>query len=541
MTKIASVRAYGAVDGDADELPTVTLRDVELISSGGPYFGTGSPPEGDYFDAEFITKLAEETALLVDEYGEWKGVGKIGHSAAQKLLAESGLADDELPALGHMANVRAIETDDGAVKAVADFHRVPRAFGQLVKSGGYRTRSAEIGRVTSQTDGKKHVIITALSWLGAKAPAIRTLDDVVALYADEGIDSGARFGDADLVLALSEADDEPVVEPETDRAFAAWTEEGSLVDLQEKVGSALRALYPEGDGRPWGYVRDVTAEKALLSIHRAGECETYVAAFELADGKATLQPESEWTRVEEQWVEADREMSLATPVGVWTISGGSTGGATSGNANPSGFVVTHTFGATTTTYSAAADTSRHDGNADDMNRDQEEREMRLKNYSDEAVRALAETLGVEAADENLRDAVADKMAADAGAPVVEAAPAAEPVVPAGTVQLSEAEHAELRATAELSRTIAEERRVEKREAVIGRALSEGRIDPAKADQWRSDFDKSPEVVGRLLSEMPVQDEFTRQYGADGDGEASVEAEDELFRKYADATGIRTDA
>lgn len=150
-------------------LETVDLEGVEILAAGGPVHGQGSAPGGDVWTPEQLRELAAANRELA---AELKPPATIGHPSS------------DAPAVGWLENLRVNAAGD---KLLADVRRVPRKFAQLVKSGGYRHRSVELSRVTSQRTGRRFEhAVTGLAWLGASLPAVRTLDDVVALYSDGG-------------------------------------------------------------------------------------------------------------------------------------------------------------------------------------------------------------------------------------------------------------------------------------------------------------------------------------------------------------------
>ncbi len=159
------------------ELETVDLEGVEILSVGGPIHGVGSPPEGDHWTPEQLREIADANLDLAEEI---KPPSKIGHSKSSD------------PAVGWLSNIRV--SDDGQ-KLLSDIKQVPRKFADLVGRGAWRHRSVELSRVTSQKTGRTHDwAVTGLAWLGAKLPAVSTLDDVVKLYEDgDGIER--RFVD----------------------------------------------------------------------------------------------------------------------------------------------------------------------------------------------------------------------------------------------------------------------------------------------------------------------------------------------------------
>lgn len=410
------------------DLATVDIDGVEILSAGGPFHGQGSPKGGDYFTADFLKQLADANGALVD----LRPRIKIGHNTAQKLLTEE-LPGDEMPAAGWLQNVRVGERD-GVAKLLADLKGVPRKLAELVKAGAFPTRSVEMGRVYAQTGdqaGKKLTAITALALLGAKAPAVRTLDDIVALYADEGIE------------AFEEDDLHEVV----------------FTDAREVVEGEMTATLPP----ELRALAGIETEEAVIPYRRLGD------EIELSDYA--------------NWRKKERVMGTE----------------------------------------GAADTPG----------------MKIKDLSDEQVRALATTLGLgeEVEGDELRTAVADTMTDLLGEE--------KPVTPepddSSVVKLSQAEVAELRANAALAASLAEERRIERRDGVVNGAVDAGKVPPAEAETWRSLYDANPEATTKALTEMPVNDELVRALGDEGGGEGGDTAqaeEDELFREFAGHLGIQ---
>jgi hypothetical protein len=151
----------------SDELATDDLFGVEILATGGPIHGRGSPPDGDRYsraDLEGMVAAARELE------GEFNPPAKIGHGSDQ-------------PAVGWLENLR---LNVEGTKLLADVRRVPRKLAQLIRAGAYRSRSVELSRVTSQRSGKRYpLVVSGLAWLGANLPAVRTLDDAIRLYDDD--------------------------------------------------------------------------------------------------------------------------------------------------------------------------------------------------------------------------------------------------------------------------------------------------------------------------------------------------------------------
>ena len=148
-------------------METVDLPAVEILAAGVRIHGRLSPPDGDIYSRRDLEQIASANQ---DLSAELRPPAKIGH--------DNGL----LPAVGELRNIRV-----AGDKLVADVVNVPRRFAELVKARAYHARSVELSRFTSQRTGRRYdLVVSGLAWLGGKLPAVRTLEDVVALYDDAG-------------------------------------------------------------------------------------------------------------------------------------------------------------------------------------------------------------------------------------------------------------------------------------------------------------------------------------------------------------------
>lgn len=507
------------LDDDSDDLPTVDMEGVEIMSAGGPVYGQGSPKGGDVFTESYLRRLARTNNALADEVAV---PNKLGHSKEQKLLRASGLADDEKPAAGWLTNFR-VEKRDGVAKLLADVKRVPRTLAKLIKAGAFRKRSVEIARLTAQDGslkGKRVTAIVGLSWLGAKAPAIRTLKDVVALYAGDDLDVAE-------LLALDEA-----AEPELVGAFDEWrTADFEVVYAEAKtvwapgegfealrnaVTRALRSSLGLSGSEPCPYwVRDVSDGKALVTKWEEGDQKAWVVPFERGDeGDVSLASRDEWVEATQEWVARSADYTEA----------------------------------------AAETSARYEEERKLKTREKNPAsgadtwgvKVKLQDLSDEQIAAFAETLGIEEDDETKRrvavasrlglsdDEGGDEGDGDSGD---DGGDAVAPPAPTPTVALSEAEIAELRVQAAAGAAVAEERRVERRETAISSAIKEGRLNPAQADEWRGFIDATPDLAFKMLSELPENRDLLAVYGQDADMPESTDADEAAYREYAAATGV----
>lgn len=491
------------------ELETVDLDAVEILSAGGPYFGTGSPPEGDTFDVAYLQTLAEANNALAEQV---KPPIKIGHSKAQKLLRNSGLAaatvgDDEQPAAGWLENFR-VSGD----KLLADAKSVPRKIADLMKSRAFRSRSVEMAKVTEQTTdgaGKEYPsVVTALALLGAKAPAVRTLDDILAWYGERG---------SATTLLLS---DEEAAEDDVEREYAVgdvvWDPELGANDVMADLCASLNgppgATSYDGPLRYW--VRDVamTGNRALVQNGYGDDAEAWVVPYTIGeDGEPVPAPSSDWTLASQKWLQAS-ETAAASALG---------------DRSPASLV----------DLPPGADTSLM---ADEN----------TATLTDENVVQFATAFGIDETDAaKRRDAVLAKFKEYAGetpAPPTPpdsgdpAPPAPTPPTPPDTEDEADPRIAALEARAALGERAFEERRVEKRDASIRVAIDQGRIDPADKDKWTRYFDENEELAINALLSIPVQPR--RIFGSDDPGRVDAAQEivggyDRAYGQFAGALGI----
>ena len=143
---------------------------------------------------------------------------KLGHNKDQDLLGTDGIV-----AAGWVQNLRRIGDT-----LIADLLSVPKKIADLIEVGGLKNRSVEV-MFDFDLGGKTWpVVLTGLALLGAKLPAVNTLDDIIALYASAKLDAkeGTVFSVGQLGH-LSAA----YIHILPDSAFASRPEGGTLRQL----------------------------------------------------------------------------------------------------------------------------------------------------------------------------------------------------------------------------------------------------------------------------------------------------------------------
>jgi hypothetical protein len=201
------------------ELETVTLKAVEVFDI-GTWNGSG------YTD--------EDLDKMVAAFAELRGIvdppAKLGHTDDQSILTRSGF-----PAAGWIESLYRQGT-----KLVADIGRVPKALGDLIKSGAYRKRSSEI-LLDASFNGKRYpYVFSGLAFLGEEIPAVSTLDDIKSWYSAVHFHKGGKA--ALITYAHNTAPTAPEEGPMTRK-----DEEAALVGTLERLrnGSGLAAFARE--------------------------------------------------------------------------------------------------------------------------------------------------------------------------------------------------------------------------------------------------------------------------------------------------------
>ena len=278
------------------ELETRDLYDVEILSTGGPVHGVGSPPEGDYWTSSDLRAMVSAAAELGDEV---KAPNKIGHSSTQALLANSDLAPvsaGEMPAAGWLSNLRL--NDDGT-KLVADILDVPATVADLIEAKAYRTRSVELSKITSQVTQKTYDwVVTGLAWLGGKMPAVRTLDDVVAMYETDDL---ALEGQPRAVIVYAAGD-------------VVWAPTDGYQAIREAISEVLNGSYdPMVSPRFW--VCDVADGRALVEDWEDPGRSWVVPFTGSAKDGVGVSERGAWIPAEQAWLESAKRYSQR-PTGV---------------------------------------------------------------------------------------------------------------------------------------------------------------------------------------------------------------------------------
>lgn len=128
---------------------------------------------------------SEDLRSVVDAYTDEevdRARVKIGHLSSMNTALGDGA-----PAFGWVQNPR---MDSDGVTLLGDLVDVPRKLGEIVGKA-YKNVSIEMRRNVKTPSGKTHpAVLSGLALLGASAPAVKGLDDLVSLYASEAPNGG---------------------------------------------------------------------------------------------------------------------------------------------------------------------------------------------------------------------------------------------------------------------------------------------------------------------------------------------------------------
>jgi len=152
------------------ELQTVDIDELEILAVGT---WNGSPAPKTY------TK--DDLQNMVTAFGELSGTTnyeppvKLGHAVNQKLLQEDGY-----PAAGWVKSLK-VKGD----KLIASLSQVPQKIGDIIKAGGWKKVSSEVSFNYKEGDTVYPSVLKAVSLLGGDIPAVKTIADIRAQYAED--------------------------------------------------------------------------------------------------------------------------------------------------------------------------------------------------------------------------------------------------------------------------------------------------------------------------------------------------------------------
>ena len=255
---------------DGKTFRTATIKDKEIIAAG----------TWRAMDGTKVTLTKDDLRAIVANFialkDKVKPYLKPGHMKDADVTKMSGM-----PAWGWIDNPRVVGD-----KIVADFKKVPIAVKKLMGAGAYARVSAEIAARWEDTDSGKSYgpVLRAVGVLGATAPAVNTLKDLVKLYTAHPEQLVALGDDDDnagllcLVEYLTEGDDVMKVTKTTDQ-----------MTLEEKVAHLMAQSQAQTDrdtklAEALGIEPGADPVAAVLAMRKDSEAATK-AAQEAATAK----------------------------------------------------------------------------------------------------------------------------------------------------------------------------------------------------------------------------------------------------------------
>lgn len=216
------------------ELPTVDIPGVEILAV-GTWRGSrgGKPCEVTYTGDDLDGILASYQEITGDKALNYEPCLKLGHDDEQA-IAQELVQKDGYPSIGWVSSLRRVGD-----KLVADLSHVPQKLGELIKARAYKKVSPELSE-NYEIGGKKYPnVLRALSLLGADAPAVKTISDIVAQYS---------AGDSPVIVFYEKPEAAPAVAPEKKEAIVE-NKLRALLALDEKadVLEAIKALKAKAD------------------------------------------------------------------------------------------------------------------------------------------------------------------------------------------------------------------------------------------------------------------------------------------------------
>lgn len=157
----------------ADPVPTlVTIPNVEILSVGTFPLASGITTFTDQDLASAVMAL-DDPAVKTPRL-------KFGHTQAKNANLQFGQ-----PAVGKVENMRLSEDEQSII---GDYVGVPKWLADIFPTA-YANRSIEGNfNVTTSTGGEHRLIITAVALLGVEMPGVQTIEDLQAMFSEEGPD-----------------------------------------------------------------------------------------------------------------------------------------------------------------------------------------------------------------------------------------------------------------------------------------------------------------------------------------------------------------
>lgn len=149
---------------------------------------------------------------------------KLGHNTEQELLASDGL-----PAAGWVTNVYI-----QGKKLLADFQDIPEKIFKLIKNKAYRKVSVEIFQGYKFKGKEFNDLLGAVALLGADMPAMKNLNDIVALYSSDTRQTFTNEENADTIKTKI------TMTPEITKVADNKTENQEVAELRKQLADTKK-------------------------------------------------------------------------------------------------------------------------------------------------------------------------------------------------------------------------------------------------------------------------------------------------------------
>lgn len=458
------------------ESNTVTVKDVEIVQTGIEYPLSTGPATFTKDDLNDLVESQDDPAIKAPRL-------KLGHTA------NLGLMEDGQPAIGTVGNLR-LEQDGHLV--VGDYVGIPEWLANVLPSA-YPARSIEaaIG-VDTNTGHHWRLVMTDLALLGVVWPGVGTLDDIQALYSEDGPSNVTILTTKEEVEAMSrpargsiraQVDAEDIRRQYYDNAAAdqfwwwirsMFVDPNELIVEDEESGTLYRVPFDtKGDEVTFS---DPVAVKVVYKDKPASkQPDKQTAAWETPippQGKSIAVYAN---RAESRPEQEDTNVGVTTDVDPIALR------------NSLGLAENASDEEVRTALASAgyvAPPGRETGGPDERAPASEQ----------------PGTSATEQQESNGPDNTAPDGPTDPATEQPTETPTSEtPVAASGTVTLDRATYEDLRRQAHQGATAFERQEVESRDRILTAAIGEGRIPPSRRAHWAGFLERDPEGARTLLT------------------------------------------
>lgn len=229
------------------KIATTTIKGVELVKVGDWLSAAGQAKVEEIH-------LSDAVNASIDPEVDASPI-VIGHEGSFKL-------GDAHPAAGWVENLR---LSDDKKTMLGDLVGIPTKLASIIPRA-FRRRSVEMNLGVSTPGGKTYAAaLTALALLGAKAPAVKGLADIMTIYASDG---RAQHGDAsaESSVALSYDDTRGIPQPTTESVEADPT---SVTKNEDSLGKDAEVGITDALKKKLGLAADATDEQVEAALEGA--------------------------------------------------------------------------------------------------------------------------------------------------------------------------------------------------------------------------------------------------------------------------------